>query len=167
MRYKVEDEIFEDYEDAIEYCISEDFHEDDDYFTDWVNDNYDSVEINGVTYHPYDILDNAGDGNMYDVLREYCEAMNESDADDARYELRRTDIGDDIYLQGYTIEVIEDEYDDEEDEEDTETEDNDCNGNAIERTRQYIEDQNMLNELTAAENKKNEDELMSLFQVIR
>ena len=160
MRYKVEDEIFEDYEDAIEYCISEDYHEDDDYFTDWVNDNYDSVEINGVTYSPYDILDNAGDGNIYDVQREYCEAMNESDADDARYELRRADVGDDIYVQGFTIEVIEDEYDDEEED------GGDYDGDAIERTRQYIEDQNVLKELAETENKKNEDDLMSLFQVI-
>lgn len=161
MQYKVGDEIFDDYEDAIECCISKDYHEDDDYFTDWVNENYDSVEINGTTYYPYDILDNAGDGNMYDILREYCESMNESDADEARYELRHADVGDDIYVQGYTIEVIEDEYDEEECEDG-----GDHDGDAIERTRQYIEDQNVLNELTAAENKKNEDDLMSLFQVI-
>ena len=155
MRYKVEDEIFDDYRDAVEYCISEDYHEDDD-FEEWINDLYGSIEINGTTYWAYDIADNAGD--LYDLRREFCESQNERDRDEANYELRNATPGDEIECQSYTIEVLADEG-----EEETGDFDGD---NELLLVRQFIEEQKALKKNQVETEKKDEEDIMSLFQKI-
>ena len=83
MRYLVLEEVeyYNSIDSVIDSCIEEDYHEDDDYFEEWVNDRYDSVTINGETYYPFDIVSNCDSGNYNDLLGEYCEAMNEDDRD--------------------------------------------------------------------------------------
>ena len=99
---------FDDPDDVIDYCIEDDYHEDDDYFEEWVNDREDSVTINGETYYPYQILENIDYGNLRDLREQYCEYMNEDDADDARSNMRHASIGDRFWIQNYEVYVIED-----------------------------------------------------------
>lgn len=156
MRYKVDDKYFDEYEEAIDYCIEERWHEDDDYFKEWVNDTYGSIEINGDWYSAYDILDNMDSSNLDSLLDDFCERMNEDDKDEARYELKRADVGEEIYVHNSTIIVVDDEED--------------CDGDkaiaSIENLRNFIEEQKILKEIAENEEKKNEDDFMSLFQVI-
>ena len=113
MTYIVDGEVFHDVDDVLDYCIDADYHWDDDDFESWVNDNYDSVYINGVTYYPYDILREADDGNLDDLRNDYCESCNENDRDNYEWELERASDGDTIYVQAYTVRVKDDEnYDD-------------------------------------------------------
>ena len=164
MRYKVNGEIFDDPEDAVECCISEDYHKNDDYFEEWVNDNWGSIEIAGYTYYAYDILDKAGD--LYSFLDDFCESMNEADRDDAIYELTHSDEGDEVYCQGDIIECIKDEYDDDEyDDEDYEVKF--AQPNALERLRIAIEQAQAECESAAAEEKRADDDMLKMFQVIK
>ena len=173
MKYKVleDDIIFDTYEEAIEHCIDEEWHRDDDYFEEWVNDRYDTVNICGTTYYPYDILDHFDDGNMDDALQEFMEYENEGDAENARYELRNADVGDHVEVQAYTVEVIEDN-DVEEPENnyefniDGDTYSATDHEDILEMTRIYIEEQNLLAEMKKEKEKKDEDDLMKMFQVI-
>jgi len=153
MRYQVDNEIFDNIDDAIEYCIVEDYHEDDDYFEEWVNEAYGSISINGESYWAYDILEQADDYNFRELKSNFCESQNERDIDDARYELRDAEVGTFAYLHGSKIEVIED------------SDDFDGDSN-LEEIRKSIEAQKAIDEQIATENKKAEDDLMSMFQVI-
>ena len=110
MRYKInyQEVIFDDIEDVLDYCIQEDYHEDDDYFEEWVNDCYDRVTINGSTYYPFDILNELDFNNLQELKAQYCEESNETDRDQGRYELNRADAGDEVYIQGYEVIVMED-----------------------------------------------------------
>lgn len=160
MKFRIQStgEVFDDYEDAIDYCIVEDYHEDDSYFEEWVNNQYESAYICGVTYHPYDILEMADDGNMRDVRYEFMECLNEEDRENARCELRRADIGDEIEVHYETIEVIED--DEVEDEEQKYSEE------SIELTRNFIAEQKLLNEQKNDIESKEDEDFMKFFQVI-
>lgn len=112
MRYKVEtydgDEIYDTIEEVLDYCIKDDYHSDDDYFEEWVNECYDNVTINGTTYYPYDILRELDYGELDELKDRYCQSENENDRDNGRYELSHADVGDEIYVQGYTVYVIDD-----------------------------------------------------------
>ena len=153
MRYKVEDEIFNDIDDAIDYCIADDYHCDDDYFEEWVNDNWGCIEINGYDYYAYDVLNNAGD--LDNVLSDFEERMNEDDRNEAQYQLRHSNVGDYVDCQAYTIEVIDDE------------EAKDVDGDTrIEMTRKFIEEQKIIEKSAKEEELKNEADFMELFQVI-
>lgn len=106
--------ITESISDVIEYCISDSYHdEDDDQFEDWVNDNYCGTTIAGVDYSAYDILDRFD--NLSDVVSQYVDSANDSDIENAEYELRHAVDGETIYIQNY--EVVCEEIDDEPDEE--------------------------------------------------
>ena len=87
MKYKVEDRIFDDIEDVLDYCIESDYHSDDDYFEEWVNERYTAYEVLDQGYS----LDN--------LLDDFCEQQNENDWDDARYELNHADVGDEVECQ--------------------------------------------------------------------
>ena len=66
MKYQIvedEDEIFETIEDAVDYCISDEWHEDDDAFDEWVNDHNEGTEINGYCYSAYEIISTVDDDN--------------------------------------------------------------------------------------------------------
>ena len=113
MRYRVEvygeeEPIFDTIDEVLEYCIKDDYHEDDDYFEEWVNDCYDRVTINGSTYYPYDILRELDYSNLDDLKEQYCENENENDESNARWELGRANVGDEVYVQGYCVHVIDD-----------------------------------------------------------
>ena len=158
MKFKVDDEIFYDIRDVLDYCISEDYHEDDDEFEEYVNERYGYITINGEEYYAYDILDEMDSSNKYELLREYCESQNDNDIEEAEYELDRADPGDEVYIQCYTVEVLED---------DTESEESgDYDGDNIENVRKFIEEQNILKQSAAAAEKKTEDDMMKMFQVI-
>lgn len=152
MKYKIveNDEIFDNINDVIDACIDEEYHEDDEYFEEWLNDMYSGVEIGNVYYSAYDILDNAGDGNMYDMQRDFCESQNESDEENARWELNRAKGGETIYIQAYTVEVID------------EDETGDFDGDEpfdVASLRRAVEEQN-------ARLSEDEIDVMSLFQRI-
>lgn len=160
MKYCVDDKTFYDINDVIEYCIDSDYHEEDDYFEEWVNDRYGSIEIYGDSYYAYDILNNC-DSYALDRLRyAYCEESNDTDIDEARYDLEHASVGDEIDIQRYTVEVL-DESDDSDDDDS-----GDFDGDDIESVRKFVEEQRIIKEQENIEDKKNEDDLMSLFQTI-
>lgn len=153
-KYKVveTDEIFEEIDDVIDNCIDEQWHEDDDYFEEWVNDMYSGVEICGTYYYPYDIVRNADDGNLDDLLNDFCESQNESDADEARWQLQHNEIGSIVDIQRYEVEIIDDEAGDTDGDKEVDLE-------AIRMSLTSYDD-------ATAEEKKNEEDMMSLFQHI-
>ena len=155
MKYRVDDEVFDNVDDAIDYCISEDYHRDDDYdFEDWVNDRECGAEINGYSYNAFEIISAIDDGNWSELKNAFCESMNDSDRENTRYELIHSEIGDSVDCQDCTIYVIADD---------------DCgdyDGNDIEEVRQFVNDRKMIEEEENKKNKQNEDELVRLFQTI-
>ena len=157
MRYKVleDDRIFDDIDDVLEHCIDYEYHWDDDYFEEWVNENWGYITINGYDYYAYDVLDRAGDLNS--VRDDYCERCYDDDRDEAEHSLRRAEIGETIDIQAYTVEILDDEYEVDVEEEPT---------NKVEEVRWYLEEQKMLEDSAAEEAKKTEENLMKLFQVI-
>ena len=159
MRYRVSDEVFDTIDDVLDYCISDDYHEEDEYFEEWVNDTEGSICICGDTYYAYDILTEMNSSALDDLRNDYCSEQNDNDRDVAQWALNRADVGDTVDCQYSTIEVIEDEDEYEEDEEDDESK--------LDVVRQYIEDQRMLSESEEREHKKTENDLMELFQVIK
>ena len=158
MRYKVmeDDRIVDDIDDVLEHCIDYEYHWDDDYFEEWVNENWGYITIDGYDYYAYDILDKAGD--LDSVRDDYCDRCYDDDRDEAEHSLRRAEIGETIDIQAYTVEILDDEYEvDAEEEEPT---------NKVEEVRWYLEEQKMLEDSAAEEAKKREENLMKLFQVI-
>lgn len=155
MKYKVNDEIFDSIDNVLDYCIEDGYHYDDDYFGEWVNDNWGSITIDGFEYYAYDILDNAGD--LDSVRDTYAERMNEDDREEAGYQLRHASPGEYVECQRYDIEVLPDEE---------EPEENDRN-ETLELTRQFIEDMKCLEESAKAEEQQHELDFMELFQVIK
>jgi hypothetical protein len=151
--YIAEDErTYTDIDDVIEYCIHPDYHEDDDDFEEWVNDNYNGTEINGEYYSAYTILDSIDNYNLREILRIYCDEQNENDEDNARAELRCANIDDVIYIQSYTVYVMADDKDEE-----TETIDG-------LRDRLTLTAETLSKE--KSDEKKTEDDLMKMFQVV-
>lgn len=163
MRYRVieNNEIYDDVDEAIEQCIEEDWHKDDDYFEEWVNDRYDYIDINGERYMPYDILDNMDQSNLDELRDEYCEYENENDWDNARYELNHGRIGEVVTVHDKTIEIIEDE---------DENEDEDYNENGyletVEDVRERLKQENEFKVEQTIQTEKDEKDLMSMFQIV-
>lgn len=119
MKYIVDDErIFNDIDEVISYCIDDDYHADDDYFVEWVNDSYSSVTIAGRNFDPYEILEGCAEYLLDDLRSQYCEERNEDDTDEARRALSRAHDGDEIFIQSYVVRV-ENEENEEEDETET------------------------------------------------
>lgn len=160
MKYRVieDDEIYDDVDEAIEQCIEEDWHRDDDYFEDWVNDRYDYVDINGERYMPFDILDNMDQSNLDDLRDEYCENENDNDWDNARYELEHGSVGKIVSVHNKTIEIIEDD-EDEEEVEAVYVED-------IEDVRARLKQENEFKVEQTIQTEKDEKDLMSMFQIV-
>ena len=156
-----DDEVFYDIDDVIEHCIAEDYHEDDSYFEDWVNDHEDSVTINGETYQPYDILENLDEGNLNDLRGEFCERMNEDDESDARYELNHAEENEEVHIQNYTVKVVEDSDEGKEEEQECYDE-----STAMENLRARLEQNKQLNQSIKEETKKSEEDLMKMFQIV-
>lgn len=158
MRYRVEffdgDEILDSIDDVLDRCIHDSYHEDDDYFEEWVNDNYDRVTINGETYYPYDILHEMDYSNLSDLKDCYCQNENETDADNARYELEHAHPGDEVYVQGYTVYVINDEEKIEEQEETSE-----C---SLETLRSKLQEIEAMRKQAAEEIEKEEYDLLQI-----
>ena len=158
MKYRVleTDEVFDDIDDVLDFCIEDDYHEDDNYeFEDWVCKMYDGVTIAGTYYSAYTILENAEDGLLDNLLRDYCESANDSDYENGEYELKNAYAGEKIDVQAYTIRV----------EDDDEDEAGDYDGDfSIETLRQSIEAQKNAYNTTSIEEKENEKDIMSLFQ---
>ena len=112
MKYIVEetDAVFYEINEVIDYCISGDYHdEDDDSFEEYVNDNYEDVEIYGRTFYPYEILAEMDEDRLNDLRQDYCEYMNQCDRDNAWEELEHAAVDDVVYIQGYTVKVQEEE----------------------------------------------------------
>lgn len=157
MRFQIKDDpesIFDDYEEAIDYCIDEEYHREDDYFEEWVNECYGSIEICGVTYSAFEIIDTFDDGNYHDVLYNYCDSENENDRDNARYELVHAHVGDEIYVQNQTIVVIDDELEEVDDE---------TFGESLEELRARLNSENNDMQEKLATEKLEEDNLMQMF----
>lgn len=150
MRYEVDSETFYDIEDVLNYCIEDDYHEDDDEFEDWVNDEYGSITICGDEYYAYDILEKADDHNWSYAKSRYCEEKNDNDREDAIYELTHCKANDYVYIQSYTVYVYDNDISKDEAED------------AVEIARQNIENKRKISE----EEKQDEDKFMSLFQTL-
>lgn len=161
MRYRIKDTgiVYDEINDAVWGCIDVDYHRDDDYFEEWVNDAYGNIVICGRYYNAYDILDSMDSCVLTDLLSDFCDSMDESDADDAIWELKRAEVGDTVDVQGNTIEVLPDETGDYDGDEEVDM-------LAIDACRKKIEEQNLkLQQLHDAE-KDEEDNYMKMFQVI-
>ena len=158
MKYRVEetDEVYDNIDDVIDACIDEDWHWDDDYFPEWVDENEDHVTINGETYYAYQILSELDDDNLNNLHHDYCEQMNEEDADEARRQLMNASEGDRIEIQNYVVSVVED---------DEETGDTDGDG-SLDYLRERIQREIELANSEKAEEKKTENDLMNMFQIV-
>ena len=146
MTYTTDGEAFQDIDSVLNYCIEDDYHEDDMDFEEWVNDMYGSIDICGDTYYAYDILDHASDGNITYAKERFCEERNGNDREEAEYELRHAVPGDDIEVQRYVVHVWEDQEED----------DDEVNIEAINECRQRLEQER---NSTSVE----DDEFMKLF----
>lgn len=167
MYYKIngEDEIYTDIDSVIEYCIDSDYHWDDEYFEEWINDCYDYIEIRGVRFEAYDILRNMDEYLLDDLRKEYCQAENENDECNARYELENADAGDEIYIQGQIVKCFEasGNYDGDKELQDDRKQ---ISSKAIEDVKAYLAEQKEQETKYAAAEKEKEDELLKVFQVI-
>ena len=162
MVYIVDDNQFEDMDEAIDECISDDYHAYDDDFEDWVNDEYEHLTVKGRYFAPYDIF-RALDEDILEELRDdYCAFRNDEDRDEALYELRDANDGDFVYVQDSVIRCVEDPGDYDGDE----AFDSVAN-NVIESTKKYIETQHEIQRGVAAAEKEKEEELLKMFQVIK
>lgn len=151
--YLVDGERFTDIDKVLDYCISGEYHDRyDDGFEEWINDNYSGADIGGYQYSAYDILDRFDDLHQFE--EDYKDCMDESDADDARYELNHADNGDHVYCQGYTIEVVDEEEDEE------------TIADYVDRAREYYDKLQEENKKTEAEELEVEKDVMDIFQVI-
>ena len=162
MIYVVNGNEFDDVYDAIDECICDDYHRYDDDFEEWVNDEYDDLEIRGHYFAPYDILREMNEDLLDELRDDFCELKNEEDRDEARYELRDAYDGEVVYVQGNQILCVE--------------ESGDCDGDEafdlvankiIESAKKYIEDQHEIQRGVAAAEKEREEELLKMFQVIK
>lgn len=155
MIYRVDDDVFHDIETVVDYCISEDWHNDDyEQFEEWVNEAYGFITIAGKRFSAYDILDKMDEDAFFALRDEYCEGENERDREDAKYELEHAEPGDRVECQGYTIYV--------EEEKEEEEPDNDV----IESTRANLEAEKV-REIEEQETEINaENEYLKMFQVI-
>lgn len=159
MRYHVKDTdmYFDDCEEAVDYCLDDDYHWDDEWtFKDYVNEAYGSIEICGRTFYAYEILEGIDDNLLDDLHRDFCNDENDRDREDALYDLRNADAGEEIECQSYTIVVVEDE------EELNEEDQEDC----IEATRRYYDERSAIAKEIETNEKNMEKDMISLFQVI-
>ena len=104
-------------DEVIDWCITSDYHEDEDEFKEYINEIYcdQQIEIAGNTYYAFDVL--KGNQQEYDrLMQEYCEEQNNYDAEEARYELDRADNGEVVYIHGYKVTCIDESGDDDGDE---------------------------------------------------
>jgi len=166
MYYKIdgEDEIYTDIDSVIEHCIDPDYHWDDDYFEDWVNDYFGYIDIREARFTAYDILSNM-DEYLFDELRkEYCKAEDENDEDEARYELEKAVGGDKIYIQGQIVKCFEESGDSDGDKELQDRKQ--ISSKVIENVKAYLTEQKEQEKIYAAAEKEKEDELLKVFQVI-
>jgi len=113
MVYYIEEteDRFDNIQDVIETCCSEDyFLDDDDSFREYVRSDIGDVEIAGYTYDPIDILRGMGD---YDSAKsDWADDEYDNAVDNAEYELLHAHIGRSIYICGYTV-IPEEDVDEE------------------------------------------------------
>lgn len=157
MKYYIDEEEFDSVEDVLDYCIEDDYHEDDEYFEEWVNTTYGSFTINGEEYWAYDIVNDEGGSNYRDLLDRYCENENDNDREKAEWELFNAKNEEEVYIQRYTVLCEEDDVKESDD-----TDDDDH----LAMTRSYIEEQKLLDMQKKETEKKDEDDLMKVFQII-
>lgn len=159
MRYLVNETYYDDIDDVINACIEDDYHEEDECFEEWLNDEYGYITIAGQTFHAYDILDSMNDYLLEEERDEFCERMNDNDREDALYDLRHAKPGDTVYIHRSEVSCIEDEEEDDDDE-------NYNREESLEAVRIFVEEQKLLADAKAAEEKAEEDDIMKMFQVI-
>lgn len=158
MKYLVKDtdQVFYNIIDVLDFVISDDYHADDENFEESVNDNYGSININGAEYNAFDIVKECDYYNFRELQINYCEEQNDRDREEAEYQLQDAENGDVVYVQGYTIEVID---------EDTGDFDGDVDQLMTDlRQRLNVNAEEKAKELT--KDKESEDNLMKMFQTI-
>ena len=158
MKYIIVDQNkeFDDIDDVLDYCIDDDWHDDDDYFEEWVNDGYGHIEIAGYRFDAYDIANSCDDCCYNDLKNEFCNSMNEEDRDNARYELRNSHPGDTVEIQAYTVEVANDDEEEEEE----------VSYSSLEDLKNYIMEQQTIKEQKELKEKEEEKDFMDFFQKI-
>lgn len=150
-----------DIDEIINYCLDEDYHDErDDDFSEWVDERYDYIDIGDTRYYASEIIDKFGCPG--DVVHYYQEYMYELDEDEARDNLRAADVGEEVYIQAYTVRC----YEDEPEEDDDEYVEPVCSEDLIERERAKIEARKNEDELNDLIDIQNKDAYFDLFQVI-
>ena len=181
MKYRIygEDEDYHSIEAVVDDCITGDYHGDDDYFEEWLNDLYESVEIAGRRFTAYEILDGCDGYLLNDLRNDYCEEQDENDKQNAIWDLEHAEVGDDVYIQGTRVIVLADDEEEEELEEEDEDDaeltesdlmpsgDYDGDEDRIQVCRQKIEDERLRIQQIKASEEAEENELLNLFQVIQ
>ena len=159
MKYRIinEEVEFDTIGDVIDWCIDDDYHEDDDEFEDWVDEKYDTYYINGYSYSPYEIINAIDDSCISELINEYCETMNDDDRERAEDELERADIGDTVEIQGYEVEVVG---------KDDDLNTGDFDGDEIGYLRERLMEDKANKNIEEEKQNKTEDDLMKMFQVI-
>ena len=165
--YIVDDDVYRDtIDEVMDYCVDEDYYEDDwDGFYEWVDDLYydQKAVIGGCEFLPHEIIEDTEVES--DLMRQYCEDRCERDVEDAQYELDRANTGDKIYIQRYTVEVVDDEEEEEDEEECHHAGDFDGD-DILENLRMKIASCEAQAGFEEDDRIKNEKDLMDLFQVI-
>lgn len=164
MKYRIKgtNTVFENIEDVLDYCIDDDYHDDDNYFEDWVNETYSDYKVSlmGYEINLYSIAENCSNGLYNELLDSFKCEMNDYDREEANNELNNADPDDEIEIQAYTVQVIQEE-EEEEEEENPETsldiED------AILRCRKMIEKNLSDQKIEMEKEKQAEDDLMNVF----
>lgn len=159
MRYLVNETYYDDIDEVINACIEDDYHEDDEYFEKWLNDECGYITIAGQTFYAYDILNSMNDYLFDEERDEFCERMNDDDREDARYELLHAKPGTTVYIHHSEVLCLEDEEEDDDDE-------NYNREESLEAARTFVKEQKLLADAKAAEEKVEEDDIMKMFQVI-
>lgn len=114
------DERFDDVDDVLDRVIYEDYYDDDEAMSEWIDDVYEEghVTIGGVTFSPSEIVKACDDTLWRELTSEYQESQVANDKDYYYSEVDRMNDGDSVCINGFDIECFEEE--DEEDNNDDE-----------------------------------------------
>lgn len=126
MKYWIVDnnERFDDVNDVLNHIIYEDYYDDEEAISEWIDDVYSDshVTIGGVSFSPSEIVKACDDILWSELTSQYQECQVESDQDYYYSEVDHMGDGDSVRINGFDIECFEEE-DEEEDEDDNDDED--------------------------------------------
>lgn len=119
-----ESRTFTDVDDLCDYIFDTSEYDDDDAVREYIDECYSDcrTEIAGYDFSASEIVENCSEDLFNDMRAEWAEHQAEWDRDDWYSTLDRMEDGDREYINGYTIEYFDDDYEDEDDEEEIDEE---------------------------------------------